>query len=127
MFGELVDDPARARVADVELPLHQRDGGSAFRRHGPRRPREQRIQLALAGLTCLPFRAGSLFEDLLHESGCSLRLPERHDLFDFLVADESTLDARRLACVDGLVQHVAAAEELLRTAAVENDAAVDLG
>src|SRR5207245_4703272 len=41
-------------------------------------------------------------------------------------ADESAMDACRLARVDGLVEHVAATEKLFRTTCVEDDAAVDL-
>src|SRR2546430_2077592 len=47
-------------------------------------------------------------------------------LVDLRVAHESALDAGRLARVHRLIQHVAAAQQLLGATGVENDAAVDL-
>src|SRR6266516_6172956 len=127
MLGQLVDDPARPGVADVELALHQGDRRRTFGRHRARSPREEGIQLAfLPPLASLPLRHGALFEDLFHVAGSSLRLPEADHAVDLGIADERTLDACRLACIDGLVEHVAATEKLFRTAGVEDDAAVDL-
>src|SRR6266550_466221 len=127
MLGELVDDPAGPGITDVELALHERDRRRAFGRHRTRGPREKGIQLAfLPPLASLPFGHGALFEDLFHVAGSSLRLPEADHAIDLWIADESALDACRLACIDGLVEHVAATEKLFRTAGVEDDAAVDL-
>ena len=128
MLGELVDDAARARVADIELALHQRHRRAAFRGHRASRAREQRVELALGALaTPGPLRAGALLEDLLHVSRRALRLPEAHHRFDLGVAHERALYARRLARIHGLVEHVATPEQLLSAARVEDDAAVDLG
>src|SRR5437762_2068004 len=127
MLGELVDDPARPGVADVELALHEGDRRRAFGRHRPRATREEGIQLALLPpLASLPFGHRALFEDLFHVARSSLRLPEADHAVDLGIADERALDAGRFACIDGLVEHVAATEKLFRTAGVEDDAAVDL-
>src|SRR3989440_11685772 len=125
MVRELIDDPARSRVADVELALHERARRAALCGNRPGGSREQWIQLAL-GIPPRPFAAGALFQDLLHESRRALRLPERDDLLDLLVAHKGALDPGRLAGVNGLVEHVAAAEQLLGSARVEDHAAVDL-
>src|SRR5712692_1967603 len=127
MLGELVDDPASTGVADVELSLHERHRSPALSGDSPRRAREQRIQLALGGLASLPLGAGPLFEDLLHVARAALRTPEVDHRLDLGVAVECALDAGRFAGVDGLIQHVAAAEQLLRAARVEDHSAVDLG
>src|SRR5258708_354535 len=126
VLGELIDDPARTRIADVELALHERHRSPALGGDSARGPREQRIQLALRGLASLPLRAGALFEDLLHVARPALRTPEVDDRLDLRVADERALDARGLAGVDRLVQHVAAAEKFLSTPGVEDHPAVDL-
>src|SRR5712692_9002633 len=127
MLGELVDDTARARVADVELALHQRHRRGAFGGDRTTGARKEWVELALGTLaSSLPRRAGALFENLLHVPRRPLRFPELHDRLDLGVADERALDTRRLARIDGLVEHVAAAEKLLRAARVEDDAAVDL-
>src|ERR1700693_284248 len=103
MVGELVDDPPGARVPDVELALHQRHRCAALCANGSGRASEQRVELALGTLSSLPLRARALFEDLLHEAGRALRLPEADDRIDLLVADERALDARRLPGVDRLI------------------------
>src|SRR5229473_3097979 len=126
VLGELIDDPARTRIADVELALHERHRSPALGGDSARGAREQRIQLALGGLASLPLRAGALFEDLLHVAGRALRAPEVDDRLDLGVADEGPLDAGRLAGIDRLVQHIAAAEKLLCATRVEDHAAVDL-
>src|SRR5439155_20546076 len=127
MLGELVDDAARARVADVELALNQRHRRATFSRDRSSRACKQRVELALRALASTrPLRTRALLEDLLHVSRRSLRFPEADDRFDLGVADERALDARRLARIYRLVQHVAAPQQLLRAARVEDDAAVDL-
>ncbi len=126
MLRQLVDNPARARVADVELALHERHRRAALRGDGACSTREQRIQLALGGVASLPLRALTLFEDLFHVAGSALRAPEVDDRLDLRVAHERALDAGRLARVDRLIKHVSAAEQLLRAAGVEDDPAVDL-
>src|SRR2546427_228814 len=80
----------------------------------------------LKGEAALALRARALFEDLLHVTRSTLRPPEIDDRLDFGVAHERTLDARRLARIDRLVQHVATSEKLLRAAGVEDHPAVDL-
>src|SRR4029077_8752098 len=84
------------------------------------------VELALGGLPSLPFRAGALLEDLLHISGRALRLPEVHDSLDLRVAHKRALDAGRFAGVDGLIEHVPAAQQLFCAARVQDDATVDL-
>src|SRR5579864_9172513 len=127
VLRQLVDDAPRARVADVELPLHERHGRGALRRDGASRTREQRVELALLAWAPLPLRPRAFLEDLLHVARAALRFPEVDHGLDLGVAHEGALDARRLARVDRLVEHVAAAEQLLRSARVEDHAAVDLG
>ena len=126
MVGELVDDPARTRVSDVELALHKRDRGRALGRHRARRTGEERVELALLPPLTLPLGARSFLEDLLHVARPALRLPEVDHAVNFLVADESTLDASRFPGVDRLVEHVAPTEQLFRTARIEDHPAVDL-
>ena len=126
MLGELVDDPASARVSDVELALHERDGSSTLGGDRARRTRKKRVELALLPLLPLPLGGCALFQDLFHVSRRALRLPVVDHAFDLRVADESALDAGRLARVHRLVQHVAATQQLLGATRVENDAAVDL-
>src|SRR5581483_2697828 len=110
-----------------ELPLHQGDRRRALRRDGASGSPEKRVQLALGfALASLPLPGRARLEDLLHVARRRLALPEADHTVDLLVADERALDARRLAGVDRLVQHVAAAEQLLRAAGVEDHAAVDL-
>src|SRR6266851_9639115 len=86
MLGELVDDAAGARVADVELPLHQGDRRRALGGDGASRSREQRIQLALGGVASLPLCARAFLEDLLHVPRAALRAPEVHYRLDLRVA-----------------------------------------
>src|SRR6202011_1776675 len=126
VLGKLVDDAPGPRVPDVELSLHQGHGRRALGGDGPRRAREERIQLALRSLASLPLSARALFEDLFHVSRATLRTPEVDDRLDLRIADESALDSCRLAGIDRLVQHVAAPEQLFCSTRVENDAAVDL-
>src|SRR5260370_41489583 len=76
VLGELIDDPAGTRVADIELALHERHGSSTLGSDRARGPREQRIELALRGPAALPFRARALFEDLLHLPRPPLPTPE---------------------------------------------------
>src|SRR5207245_10196407 len=81
------------------------------------------LQPHVASLPLVPI---ALFEDLFHVERSGLRLPEADHAVDLRIDDESALDACRLACVDRLVEHVAATEKLFRTTCVEDDAAVDL-
>src|SRR3989442_399828 len=125
MLGELVDDPARPGVPDVELALHEGDRRCAFGRHRARGTREEWIQLALLPpLASLPLGHGALFKDLFHVARSGLRLPEADHAVDLGVADECALDACRFAGIDGLIEHVATTEKLFRTTCVEDDAAV---
>src|SRR2546428_8674596 len=127
MLGELVDDPARPGVTEVERALPEGYRRRTFGRHGARGTGEEGIQLALLPpLASLPLGHGALFEDLFHVARSGLRLPEADHAVDLGIADESALDACRLARVDGLVEHGAATEKLFRTTRVEGDSAVDL-
>ena len=56
----------------------------------------------------------------------SLRTDEVEEFLHLFVADESALYAAWLRRADGIKEHVALAEELLRAARVENRARVDL-
>src|SRR5437879_13447024 len=97
MIRQLVDDASRARVADVELPLHQRDRCAALGRNGSSRASKKRIELALlAPLPSLPLGTRTLFEDLFHVSRTALRLPAVDDAFHVGAAGERALEARRL-------------------------------
>src|SRR5439155_10214337 len=83
VLGELVDDAARARVADVELALDQRHRRATFSRDRASRACKQRVELALQALASTgPLRTGALLEDLLHVSRRALRFPEADDRFD---------------------------------------------
>src|SRR5207253_9649967 len=97
VLRELVDDPASARVSDVELALHERDGSSTLGGDRARRTRKKRVELALLPLLPLPLGGCALFQDLFHVSRRALRLPVVDHAFDLRVADESALDAARRA------------------------------
>src|SRR6185437_6206908 len=99
-----------------------------FSRHGPRGAGKERIELALLSpLAPFPFGAGAFLEDFLHVARTALRLPEADHAIDLGIADERALDARWLARVDRLVEHVAPAEELLRSGRIEDHPTVHLG
>src|SRR5262249_2541065 len=57
--------------------------------------------------------------------GLPTRLKERHDAIDFLIRDERTVDTGD-ATTARHVEHVAAAQELLRTTFPKDGAAIDL-
>src|SRR5207248_10493361 len=126
VLGQLVDDPAGARVADVELPLDQAHRGAALGGDRPGRLREEWVQLALLA-TFAKAGVNRLVEDLLHEATLALGLPPTHDRVNLAVGDEGALDPGRLAGVDRLVEHVPPAEQLFGAAGVEDHPAVDLG
>src|SRR3989440_7914552 len=126
VFRELVDDSACARIANVELALDQRNGRGALSGDGTRRARKQWVELALLPTLSVPCGPAAFLEDLFHISRRSLRLPEVDHALHLWVAHEGALDARRFACIDGLVEHVAPAQKLLSARPVEDHTAVDL-
>src|SRR5207245_11438908 len=72
VLRQLVDNPARTRVADVELALHERHRRGPFGSDCARRASKQGVELALFPPLPLPLGAGALFEDLFHEARSAL-------------------------------------------------------
>src|SRR5919106_1552410 len=123
-----VDQAPRARVADAQPALEQRDGGGLSLDDDLDRPVEEGILVRVEVLVALLPVPGRLrrLEQRLVQVLLALAPGLLDEESDLVLGDESALDALETGGPERLEEHVALAEEALGATAVEDHAAVRL-
>src|SRR5690606_14540095 len=120
------DEARRPVVADLQVALDEARRGLALAADERDGLVVERIALAaLAGTPAEEAAPLRLLRDLVEIGGLTMRLEERDNRLDLLVADERRVHAGDAASA-GHEEHVAAPQKLLGAAFAENRAAVDL-